>query len=231
MRLSAKLAIVLIVSAAALFAGETLDRVVASVDGHAVLESERETEIRCEQLMAGTAPQDPDETHKREALDRLIDQKLLLQQMHAAQYEVEKGDAINAQIADIRARLGVKDNSRWHALLDRYDLTEDEFREQISAQLTTLRFIDERFRPTVRIEDSSIATYYRTVLVPELAKQNVPAPSLESVTPKIREILVQQQVDQQLAAWLKELRATSRVLVVDEDRTERADTNPNSEAQ
>src|SRR5215468_1270686 len=67
--------------AVALRAGEVLDRVVATVNGHAILLSDVSDELRYQCLLSGREPAQCDLAQNQGALDRLLDQELLGEQM------------------------------------------------------------------------------------------------------------------------------------------------------
>src|SRR5262249_15567385 len=121
-----------------LLAGEPLDRVVASVNGHALLASDQRTQVRIEQLMAGAVPVEPDANQGRAALDHLIDQRLLQQEMEISLFAQGTSQDIEPQLQDLRARLGAQDEKSWKALLARYDVSEADVREQVLTQSNTL---------------------------------------------------------------------------------------------
>src|SRR5580765_3166695 len=63
-------------------AGEVLDRIVITVNGHAILQSDWQDEVRYESFVAGRTLQDVTPQDRKSALDRLIDQELLREQMN-----------------------------------------------------------------------------------------------------------------------------------------------------
>src|ERR1039457_3480105 len=67
--------------AASSLAGPIVDRVVTNVNGHVVLQSDWEEEISFEAFVDGRAPDSFTMTERRAALDRLIDQELLREQV------------------------------------------------------------------------------------------------------------------------------------------------------
>jgi hypothetical protein len=77
-----------------------------------------------------------------------------------------------------------------------------------------LRFIEQRFRQGIRIAPEEIAAYYRTTLAPQYAEGEA-IPPLEKVSPRIEEILLEQQVNVLFDDWLKNLRKQGDVKVLD----------------
>src|SRR5271156_7048674 len=80
------LAVLLILSLClAAKAGEIVDRVVTNVNGHVVLQSDWEQEVAFEALSDGRDPASFTSDERKAALDRLIDQELLREQVRPAQ--------------------------------------------------------------------------------------------------------------------------------------------------
>jgi hypothetical protein len=77
-----------------------------------------------------------------------------------------------------------------------------------------LRFIEIRFRNGIEISDDEIKTYYEKTMLPEYAKQKVTPPKLETISKRIEEVLLQQQVGNLLRDWLRSLRAQGSVRIM-----------------
>ncbi len=77
----------LLATPSSLWAGDVLDRIVATVNGHIILQSDWDDALRCQAFEDGrTLEQLPPAEHKA-ALDRLIDQELLREQMHSSSFQ------------------------------------------------------------------------------------------------------------------------------------------------
>jgi hypothetical protein len=81
-------------------------------------------------------------------------------------------------------------------------------------RLLILRFIELRFRQGIRIAPEEIEAYYRKTLLPQYAPGET-IPPLEEVSPRIQEILLQQQVNVLFDDWLRNLRTQGDVEVLD----------------
>jgi len=77
-----------------------------------------------------------------------------------------------------------------------------------------LKFIEVRFRAGITISDDQIKPYYEKTMLPEYAKRNVTPPQLETISKRIEEVLLQQQVGSLLQDWLKSLRAQGSVRIM-----------------
>jgi hypothetical protein len=192
--------------------GEVVDRIVATVNGHIILQSDWEDALCYEAFVAGR-PLDQIKTEDRKAaLDRLIDQELLREQMTSSDFQHATEQEVADRIAQVRNQYpGAGTDSAWQALLFRYGLTESELKTRAALELDVLRLVDARLRPSVQIDAKSIESYYNQELLPQLREKGGREVPLSEVTPKIRELLTQQKMNQLLTAWLQNLRASSEI--------------------
>lgn len=195
-------------------AGEVLDRVVAIVNSTPIFQSDWELALRCEALLDGRSPETLSPAEQRDVFDRLVDQELLREQMRGYMTTTVTDEEVNARLAEIREQVEAgKTDTQWKALLKKADVSEEELKSRVRSQLEVLRFLDSRFRPTVRVEFRAIQLYYREQFLPELHRQGGKDIPLSEVAPKIREILTQQRINEQVAAWLQSLREQADIRI------------------
>ncbi len=191
-----------------------VERIIAIVNGRAILASDWEDAVRYEAFMESHALGALTADDWRKTLDRLIDQELLRQQMQAFDFQQATPEEVRQRIQEIRKQYpGGKTDESWHVALQSFGLSEQDLGERVALQLGTLRFIDARLRPSVHVDSPSIETYYREKLLPELRQAGSGQTSLAEVSPKIEEILYQQRIDELLAAWLRNLREQSEIRI------------------
>ena len=207
-------------------AGDIVDRIVATVNGHAILQSDWKDALHYEAFIAGHSSEQLTPAELKAALDRLIDQELLRQQIRSFDFQHASDQEIAARIQEIRRQYpGAESDSGWHAALARYGLTERELKNRVALQLDLLRLVDARLRPTVQIDSKSIESYYNQELLPQLRQSGAPQIPLAQASPKIKELLTQRKIDQLLTAWLQTLRTGSAI------RTQPATPELGSEAR
>jgi parvulin-like peptidyl-prolyl isomerase len=200
-------------------AGDVLDRIVATVNNHIILQSEWQDAIRHEAFLSGRPLDQVNAEDRKAALDRLIDQELLREQMRSSDFPHASSEVVNKRIQEIRKQYGDTDNEAgWKAALGRYGLTEDEVRRRVALQQDLLGLVDARLRPNVIIDSKSIESYYNRELLPQLRQSGAQQVPLAEVTPKIKELLTQQKMNQMLVAWLHDLRSGSRISTETESR-------------
>jgi peptidyl-prolyl cis-trans isomerase SurA len=195
-------------------AGEVIDRIVATVNGHIILQSDWNDALRYEALMSGRTPGQFSDEDRRAVLDRLIDQELLAEQMNSASFQHASETEAAAQVADARKQYPeAATDEGWQQLLDRFGLTEKALTAHVQQQIDLMRLVDAHLRPNVQIDSKSVEAYYRDKFVPELKQtggQDVP---LADVSAKIRELLTQEKVNELMVSWLQTLRSESKVSV------------------
>jgi hypothetical protein len=103
------------------------------------------------------------------------------------------------------------DEARWQSLMRSYGLTEDVIATHLKDEVQVMNFIDVQLRPNVRIQDADVLAYYQSKLVPDLRQNGASQIPLDEIAPKIRELLVQQHMDEMLDAWLHNLRQQSHI--------------------
>ncbi|MCU1249095.1 MAG: SurA domain protein [Edaphobacter sp.] len=197
--------------------GEVLDRLVAVVNGEVILESDVDEERRFEEVQPYRSA--PTLTRDR-IIERLIDRMLILQQEALEPEEDVTDKNLDAQIATLRKDIpacqqyhcGTVDG--WKKYLGDHGFTEQEFSARWKQRMELLKFIEVRFRNGIAINDAEVKAYYEKNMLPEYAKRNVKPPKLDTIRPRIEEVLLQQEVGALLRDWLKSLRAQGSVKMI-----------------
>jgi hypothetical protein len=196
----------------ALRAGEVIDRIVAIVNGHVILQSQLEDDLCFEAFTEARPIKSAADEDRRSALSRLVDQELLREQIQGSDLPQPSPDNIKKRIGEIRAAYPeATTDSAWRTTLALYGLDEKQLESRIALQLQLMREVDVRMRPSVQIENQSIESYYHNVFLPELHKTGAQDVPLPEVANRIREILTQQKIDELFNSWLQSLRKESKV--------------------
>jgi hypothetical protein len=198
-----------------------LDRVIAIVNGDVLLESDVQEEVRFAKLEPVGVPSGSDSL--RRAAQRLISRTLILQQVKEQQLSaisVTKSD-VQKQLEEIRKTLPAcrqydcSTDAGWKKFLAANLLTEQDVEEHWRQRLQILRFIDIRFRAGIRISKQEVADYYQSSIIPGYKNDKEKPPSVETLTPRIQEVLLQKHVNGLLQDWLKTLRQEGSVQILD----------------
>src|SRR5271156_5824947 len=120
-------AIALFAAPSAAWAGDMLDRIVATVNGHIILQSDWDDALHCQAFEDGRSLDQLPPSERKAALDRLIDQELLREQMHASDFQHASDHEVAQRIQDIRHQYPEAVTAQgWQAVLSRNGLSEDE---------------------------------------------------------------------------------------------------------
>lgn len=198
----------------AVCSGEVIDRIIATVNGHIILQSDWDEALCYEALLNGRAINQFTDDDRRAVLDRLIDQELLGEQMKSAFFEHASEGEASARLADARKHYPeAATDEGWQAVLARFTLSEKDLVAHVRKQIDLMRLVDARMRPAVQIDSKTIEVYYREKFVPQLKQPaTTDTPSAE-VAAKIRELLTQEKVNELMISWLQSLRSESKVSV------------------
>jgi peptidyl-prolyl cis-trans isomerase SurA len=193
-------------------AGEVIDRIVATVNGHIVLQSDWNDALRYEALLSGRAMSLFTDDERRTVLDRLIDQELLDEQMKSASFQHASEADAQAEIAQARKLYpDAATDEGWQKILDQYGLTEKILTAHVQQQIDLMRLVDAHLRPAIQIDSKNIEAYYRDKFVPQLKDSGASDVPLADVSAKIRELLTEQKVSELMVSWLQSLRSESKV--------------------
>lgn len=197
-----------------------LDRVVAIINGDVLLESDVQEETHFAKLEPISVPNGSDSLTR--SARRLISRTLILQQMKEQQQEINIPDSdIEKQLEEVRKHLPAcheydcTTEVGWNAFLAANDLTGQDVIEHWRQRMQILHFIDIRFRAGIRVSKQEVSAYYQKTIVPSYAKDQGKLPSEDALAPRIREVLLQQQVNALLRDWLKTLRDEGTVQILD----------------
>ncbi len=195
-------------------AAQVIDRIIATVNGHVILQSDWDEALCFEALLTNRRPAQFTDDDRRTVLDRLIDQELLREQMKSADFSPATDAEVAARIADARKQYPQGASTEgWQALLAQYYLSEKDLVTHVRQQIDVMRLVDARLRPAVQIDSKSIEAYYRDQFVPKLKRAGGSEVPLAEVSGKIRDLLTEEKVSELLVSWLQNLRSEGQVHV------------------
>lgn len=204
--------ILCVVLAASARAGDIIDRIVATVNNRAILQSDWEEAVCYEALLGGRPLDKIGPEDRRAALNRLIDQELLREQVHSSDLATVSRDQLDQRVKEIRKLYPAADTEQaWQTILRRYWLSEDKLASRLAGDMDLMRLVESRLRPSVQIDPQSVEIYYRDVLVPQVRASGARQAPLAEVTSKIKDVLSQQKINDLLSSWLQNLRAGSSI--------------------
>lgn len=182
-----------------------LDRIVAVVEQTPITDSEVRQQARLDAFVEGQ-PLNLAPAGLRNALDRLIYQRLAEQEMRIADFDTVDDETINTQLAQLR-QLTFDGNRPYAPALRHYGVSEAAVREFLSRFLTLERFLAFRFRTGLDPSDEEIEQRYLSDYPPS----DEDRPPLSLVQDAIRAQLTTEIADHAVEDWIRELRGRTYV--------------------
>ena len=195
-------------SASSYAQGEVTDRLLVLVNREVITESDVLWALALDPELPGLALS---VENRRAMLERLVDQKLLLQEAEKLPRneptEEEISDHINKELI---AKFG--SNEKFVARVKKVGLEQSMLREVVRQRLEILKYVDFRFRSFVFVKPEDIENYYRNSVLPEAARKGLGAPELnEELRVKIEAQLVTDRVNTELDRFFDEARAQAQI--------------------
>ena len=163
-----------------------------------------------EAFLNGRSPDTFTTEERKAALDRLIDQELLREQVRPA--ETAPSDQVAARVAEVRKLYPeATTDEGWGKALQKYGLTQSELQRRLGESIELMRMVEARLRPSIQIDQKAVESYYHDQLLPELKKSGSKEVALAEVFGHIRDLLAEQKLNQLLSGWLATLRSESRI--------------------
>jgi hypothetical protein len=184
MRSSAAAAIVVgLLAAPGAAQGNVVERILAVVDGRPLLLSE----VRVLERLRGL--------DRKAAVDALIEERLMFREAARLPQAVVTAEEEERGYRDLAARAP-----------SRAGATEDDLRRLARRQTAILKYIDFRFRPQVRVEETEVRAAY------DLERAARPdTPPFETAAAGVRSRLEAALLDQRIEEWVRELRAGAEI--------------------
>ena len=151
MRVAVALLAVLTVVAAVPSPAEVIDRIVASIDGEPITQSELELYVR--EHGASALP-------VREVLSALVTERLLDKEVKARGISIRSED-VDQYIAGIKMRRGL-DDAEFERVLRERGLTVERYRKDVQAELEKAELINREIRGRVSVSPEEMRRHYDT---------------------------------------------------------------------
>jgi len=215
------IALALIIALALSSAGsQVVDRVVTSVNGHVVLQSDWELEVAVEAFSNARDPDSFTSAESNAALDRLIDQQLLREQVRPSQ--PAPAELVAARVAELRKlHPECATDEGWRATLQRYGLTQKSLEKRVGDQIQLMKLVEDHLQPSIQIDQRAVETYYHDQLLPDMKRAGSPAAPLTEVFGQIKDLLAERKMNELLSVWLANLRSGSHILTPESGAGER----------
>jgi hypothetical protein len=191
-----------------------VDRVAVAVGARVITDSEITERIRLTAFENGATPAF-DLAARRDAAQRLIDQKLIEQEMEVGHYPhlaAVRGDQL---IADFIRDSYQSNRTAFDQALTRAELTPAEVQNDLVRQADLLTFLDLRFRPAVQVTQEDVRKYFDQKIAPLTGGD-----AFERMRAQIEQQLAGERSDAELNSWLKDARQRTRIAYLEPELAE-----------
>jgi hypothetical protein len=193
-------------------APETVDRIVARIEGDIILLSEVRELAAYQQLLDGRAQ--PDD----QLLRALIEQWVVRSEAQAAQFPPPAAAEVDAEAGRIQSRFASP--QAYRERLAALNLSPQSLRRMVEQQFYLARYLDYKFRPAVQVEEEDISKYYQDELAPALRAKGQMPPPLDELREQIREVLIQRGINERADTWFEETKSRLQIEIVPIPRAE-----------
>jgi hypothetical protein len=166
-------------------------------------------------LQPDTPLDNPRPQDLQDALNRLIDQRLIAEESGRLPSVTPSEDEVTADINALIKRF--PSQAAFYARIARVGLTAEQLHEIVSQRLEIENYLNFRFRDFVVIAPKETSDYYRDTYLPRFRRQNPGRiiPTLEQATPEIEQTLTEAKVESDTDAFLDDARARSEIVILD----------------
>lgn len=134
-----------------------LDHIVAVVNNEAITERDLSLSMRRQPGMIGKKAPAP---NRKEALDSMIQEKLLAQAMSKSNIIVNEED-INRAMRNLMRQYGMSSMDQLRAAVAKEGLSFDQYRENLKRHIQQIKFINQEVGSQIKISDQDLEDYYR----------------------------------------------------------------------
>jgi hypothetical protein len=188
---------------ATLQSARVVDRIVARIEDDIILLSQVRELGAFQQLVDGHAESDD------KLLQELIEQWMVETEATASHFPQPAQSEIDRELTRLKEHFANPET--YASRLSALGLSAAQVRRLLSRQIYVERYVDYKFRPSVQIEPADIDAYYQKELLPDLAKNNQPAPHRAEVEEQIGELLIQRGISEMTVKWLDDTKARLRI--------------------
>ena len=199
----------LILVLAASCAAEIVDRIAVSVDKLVITESQISEEIRVTAFLNHAQPVFS-AAEKKAAAERLVDQVLIQRVMEISRYPIP--DLSAADVGEKAIVESVGGETPFRKALGDCGIDETDLKRHLWAQVSTLRFIDYRFRPAVQVTDTELRDDYEKQVAEWKQRGVRKIPSFEDSRDAVAKVALERLIDRALDSWIAETRKQAAIV-------------------
>jgi hypothetical protein len=176
-----------------------IDGIAARIEGDIITESELRDLAHFQELVNGKAQS------REELLNEILNQWVVQHEAQSTNYPKPSDAGADQAMAELAAKFSSK--AVFEARLKELGLDEAAVKRQLGLQEFLEGFLEYRFHAGVEVTDKDVEAYYNTEFKRQLELQKQPVPPLASVTNKIHDLLIEQEVSKRADEWISQTRS------------------------
>jgi hypothetical protein len=198
-----------------------VDRIAITVGDKVITDSEIDLRIRLAAFQNDLKP-DFSLASRRQAAQKLIDQKLVEREMDVGRYPRLGPDVGKKLLAEYDKSNYKSKPEAMDAALRAYGLTPGELQSELAWQTELLTFLNLRFRPAVQVTDQDVQKYFDEEFSKGERKnqQVAEAGALNEMRAEIEQKLTNERADKELDMWLLDQRKRTKIDFEEKDLAE-----------
>lgn len=134
-----------------------VDRIVAVVNNDAITERDVTLAMR---RPVGAAGKKTSAVNRKEALEDLIQERLMAQAMGQASIAVNEDD-INRAMRNVMSQYGMSSVDQLRSVVTKQGLSFDQYRENLKRHIQQIKFINQQIGSQIKISDQDLEDYYQ----------------------------------------------------------------------
>jgi hypothetical protein len=182
---------------------QIVDAIVVRIEDDIITLSELRELAAYQQLLDGRSQSN------EEIRSELIEQWVVNNEATTTGFPLPAQTEVDRELS--RVGTSFSSTAAYQQRLEAVGLTAAAVRRIITRQIYLARYLDYKFRSSIQVDDAALADYYRDHLVPELYAKGQQAPPLTDVTEQIREVLIEQGINERTAAWFDETKPRLKI--------------------
>ncbi|MDZ7638052.1 MAG: hypothetical protein U5J83_07350 [Bryobacterales bacterium] len=202
------LTLALVLLAALSVRGELLDRIAITVGKDVITEQEIYEQLRIATFLDGLEPAFTQQD-LRDTADRMVLQRLVLQDMRANGFPLPSEDEMDQTLKQSQQVHWGSAEAFWKGAADA-GISPEAMNDFLHNVVATMKYIDFRFRPAVRVADSALLERY-AAKYNALDPQAGDPPAFEDVRDALEEEIVAEIIDGVVESWLEDARKRAGV--------------------
>lgn len=189
-----------------------LDRIAAVVADDVILETEIDRMAAVE-LVARRAGEG-EAAYRDRILNERIDEVVQEQQLRRTGGIEPDPREVEGRLNELESRLAKAGGATLAERMARVGVTRAEVRGWISRGLMLETYVRERISPTVKTTDAELKSFFEGPFRAEARERGLETlPTYPEVQEELRELLRERKLDEAVAAWTRDLREATRILI------------------